>query len=213
MKNYSFILFLIILSFSCASKKEVAKIIEVTQETPSTIKNYSLESGTIYWTGSKVVYDHKGTINLSAGQIVADGYEIKSGEFVIDLNSFANVDLENDHQKKAQFEAHLKSADFFDIDRYPTSNFKISSVEEMKTDKANYKITGLLTLKGVTKEVSFPALVVSKSNGTIQAISDKFKINRTDWGIVYASSIVGTVADALIADEVKIQICLIAKEN
>lgn len=185
---------------------------QVLQEAPSLLKNYILKSGTIHWVGSKVAYDHNGTINVSEGKITANGHKIKSGEFTIDLNSFSNNDLKEDQEKKALFEGHLKSSDFFEVKNYPFAHFKISSVKEIEMDEANYSITGLLTLKAISKEVSFPALVVVKSDGTIEAISDKFVINRIDWGIKYPTSLKGTIADALIADNVKLQITLSAME-
>ena len=209
MKKITFLLFAISFLFSCASKKEVTKMAEVEkEEAPKTEKNYTVSSGTVNWTGSKMAYDHNGTINISEGKFTADGHKIKSGEFTINMKSLNNVDLKDNLSKKANLEGHLKSADFFDVEKFPTAHFVISSVKEIDTEEANYTITGLLTLKGVSKEVSFPALVVAKQDGTIHAISDKFKINRSDWGIIYGRGVAGAIGDKIISDQIGLQIIL-----
>ena len=113
--------------------------------------------------------------------------------------------------KKDKLEGHLKSGDFFDVETFPTATFSITSVADADTDEANCMITGNLTMKGVTKSVTFPALVVAKEDGTLTAISDKFKINRTEWGIKYGSGITGAIANEAISDNFTLQISLKAK--
>lgn len=174
-------------------------------------KSYSVTSGTINWTGAKLAYDHKGTLNVESGVFSAEGNKIKSGDFVIDMASLANTDLAGDAGKQAKLEGHLKSADFFDVEKFPKATFSITSVADADTDESNTMITGNLTMKGVSKSVTFPALVVAKEDGTLTAISDKFKINRTDWGIKYGSGITGAVADEAISDDFVLQISLEAK--
>ena len=174
-------------------------------------KSYSSVNGIINWSGAKLAYDHKGTLKLQSGIFSAEGNKIKSGDFVIDMASLTNTDLASDPGKKDKLEGHLKSGDFFDVETFPTATFSITSVADADTDEANCMITGNLTMKGVTKSVTFPALVVAKEDGTLTAISDKFKINRTEWGIKYGSGITGAIANEAISDNFTLQISLKAK--
>ena len=183
-----------------------------TKATPTAAaKTYNLTSGTINWTGAKLSYDHKGTLNITQGVFAAEGNKIKSGEFVIDMTSLKNTDLAANPEKATKLEGHLKSNEFFDVETYPKTSFSITSVVDADTDEANCMITGNLTLKGVSKSVTFPALVVAKEDGSLSAISDKFKINRTDWGLKYGSGLIGVVADEAISDDITLQINLEAK--
>ena len=174
-------------------------------------KSYSTTSGTINWTGAKLAYDHKGTMNIESGVFSAEGNMIKSGDFIIDMTSLKNSDLAGDAEKQAKLEGHLKSADFFDVEKFPKSTFSITSVAEADTDDANCMITGNLTMKGVTKSITFPALVVAKEDGSLTAVSDKFKINRTDWGVKYGSGLTGAIGDNIISDDITLQVSLEAK--
>ena len=91
---------------------------------------------------------------------------------------------------------HLKSPDFFDVEKFPTATFKSTAIE--KTDDG-HTITGDLTLHGVTKRVSFPA-TVTVTDGQVTANSE-FSINRNDFGIVYPG-----MPDDLIRDLVVIKL-------
>jgi len=198
---------------SCKNDKaKAAKTGEAkTTATPTTAaKTYSNTSGIINWTGAKLAYDHKGTLKIESGVFSAEGNKIKSGDFVIDMTSLTNTDL-TDAAKKADLEGHLKNADFFDVEKFPKSTFSITSVADANTDEANCMITGNLTMKGVTKSITFPALVVAKGDGSLTAISDKFTINRTDWGIKYGSGLSGAVGDKVISDDFTLQVSLEAK--
>jgi polyisoprenoid-binding protein YceI len=85
--------------------------------------------------------------------------------------------LESDDPKLT---GHLKSPDFFETAKFPEAKFVSKTI---KADKGEFKVTGDLTMHGKTKEISFPAKIASK-NGTAM-LSSEFKINRSDWGIVY----------------------------
>lgn len=212
--KFSFVFMMLALVASCNSDKtKAAKTGEAkTKATPTvTAKKYSITEGMINWTGAKLAYDHKGTLNITSGVFSAEGNKIKSGDFVIDMTSLKNTDLAGDAEKQADLEGHLKGADFFDVATFSKAMFSITSVADADTDDANCMITGNLTMKGVSKSVTFPALVVAKEDGTLTAISDKFTINRTDWGIKYGSGLAGAVGDKIISDNFTLQINLKAK--
>lgn len=183
-----------------------------TKATPTAAaKSYSTTAGTINWTGAKLAYDHTGTMNIESGVFSAEGNKIKSGDFIIDMTSLKNSDLASKPEDQAKLEGHLMSGDFFDVEKFPKATFSITSVADADTDEANSMITGNLTLKGVTKSVTFPALVVAKEDGSLTAVSDKFKINRTDWGVKYGSGLTGAIGDNIISDDITLQISLEAK--
>ena len=107
------------------------------------------------------------------------------------MATIKNTDIP-DATKAANLEGHLKNSDFFDVEKFPTASFAITSVADLDTDDANCSITGNLTMKGISKSVTFPALVVAKADGSLEAISDKFTINRTEWDIKFSSCLLYT---------------------
>ena len=90
------------------------------------------------------------------------------------------IQTESLYADEEKLTKHLKSPDFFDVEKFPTATFKSTAIE--KTDDG-HTITGDLTLHGVTKRVSFPA-TVTVTDGQVTANSE-FSINRKDFGIVY----------------------------
>lgn len=164
-------------------------------------------ASTIMWVGSKPTADHTGTIALLNGTVNVNGETIEGGEFTIDMTSINVTDLEGDNA--ASLKAHLegtvdgKQTDFFNTPEYPTAKFVITGLE-------GNTLSGNLTLKDVTKNVSFP-VTVSYNNGTMILNSEEFTIDRTDWGIKYGSStFTDIVADKAISDDIKLKVNLVA---
>ncbi|MEL6862792.1 MAG: YceI family protein [Bacteroidota bacterium] len=176
---------------------------------PATATNYAINTAesVINWTGSKPTGStHIGTIKLSDGQLSMNGDELAGGSFTIDMNSLANQDLPED--QRGDLEGHLKTEDFLDVANHPKGTFVLTSASKV-ADKPNitHNIKGDLTLRGVTKNVSFDANV-AVINNTIRAVTPSFTINRTEWGINYNSGILGTVKDKLIDDDIALVISL-----
>lgn len=210
--KFSFVFMVLALVASCKNDKATKTGAAETKAIPTaTAVQYTVNSGTVNWTGSKIAYDHKGTIDITKGMLSAEGNKIVSGDFVIDMASLKNTDIP-EAEKKAKLEGHLKGEDFFDVAKYPTASFSITSAADADLDDANTKITGNLTMKGETKSITFPALVVAKADGSLTAISSKFTINRNDWGVKYGSGLAGAVGDAVINDNVDLQIELMASK-
>lgn len=197
---------------SCKNEKQAEEpVIEETVETvveetvaPSFDYNVDTTHSIIDWKGTKPAGEHMGTVAIqSGGFTVADG-TVTGGEFVIDMNSITVTDLEGD--KKAGLEGHLKGtgeedkADhFFNVNEFPTGEFVIKSI-------ADGTVTGDLTLKGKTNEVSFPAKV-DVTEEEVSLVSDTFKIDRTKWGVNYSSkSIFDDLKDKFIDDEIQLTI-------
>ena len=106
------------------------------------------DASVINWEGYKPgQYGHQGTIKLQGGELNVKNGMPESGNFVIDITSLANTDLE-DPEKRANLEGHLKSGDFFEVEKFPTGAFEMTGVASLQGDStATMKITGNLTLK------------------------------------------------------------------
>lgn len=193
--------------------EEAVEITEMSQD--AQVYNADVATSSINWVGSKVGGEHKGDIKLKSGEVAVKDGAIQNGTFVIDFTTINVTDLEGD--KKAYLEGHLKgsaqdeTADhFFNVAQFPEGKFEIATVT---TDDTATTVTGNLTVKGITKSVSFPANVtVNDSIVTIETAS--FPINRTDFNINYGSKAKFTdlAADKVINDEILIQLNVTAKK-
>ncbi len=153
-------------------------------------QQYTIDSSsTVTWIGSKPTGKHTGTFVIKEGNITVNDNNIGAGNFIIDVTSLNNEDLAADPENKGKLEGHLKSPDFFDITKYPTARFEITSVEPYKSDSTNasgnftHLIKGNLTLKDSTKNISFPAKVTVDASSLVA--SADFNIDRTTWGMNY----------------------------
>ncbi len=207
--KFSFLLLVLGLAFtSCkkAPKGEAAKTGEATNNPAKAAADataYVVENSQVIWTGTKVGGQHSGTISVQKGELTASNGKVGSGSFTLDMNSINNTD-QKPGAGKEDLEGHLKNADFFDVANHPTGTFKITSVSPLSgSADANTSITGDLTLKGITKSVTFPANILVAGN-KLSAVSPAFKINRTEWNIKYGSGLIGTAADKIIHDEISL---------
>ncbi|ALW85697.1 lipid-binding protein [Hymenobacter sedentarius] len=167
---------------------------------------------TIGWTGKKIGGQHSGTINLKGGQVLVKGTQITGGTFVVDMTSIKNTDL-TDADYNAKLVGHLKSDDFFGVEKNPTATFVITSIKPLKGDATgnNATITGNLTIKGKTNPLSFPAKVGVK-NG-VAAASGTASIDRTKYDVTFGSTLFGAAADKAVDDTFALSFNVIAKAN
>ncbi len=180
----------------------------------SDIANYNLNKGTLTWTGSKLAGSaHTGTISVILGDLRANGDNILGGQFVVDMNSITNTDLEAGKGKE-KLEGHLKNADFFDVAAHPRATFLITgSTSATESADATHTVTGNLTIKGITKGVSIPVNVAVVEN-KLTVVSPAFVIDRTQWGIQYgSSSIAGLAKDKIINNDIALVLNLEATAN
>lgn len=181
---------------ACNDKKETVKDAQEVAAKTGEVYKADLATSKVDWKAF-----HKGgfaprwgTLNLKSGEITVENDAVTSGEFVIDMTTL-KVDpasVTEADKKPADLEAHLKNADFFDVEKQPTSDFKITAVADLAGELpkdavagANKTISGNLTLLGKTLNVSFPAKVtVAEGKASIEA---KFTVNRADWGIKFGT--------------------------
>ncbi len=177
---------------------------------------YTLDSATtISWTGFKPTGKHNGVFKVSEGSLLVKDNLLTGGSFTIDIKSLVNHDLATDAENKGKLEGHLKSPDFFDVAKYPTAKFEITSVEPLASDSsslvkdATHLIKGNLTLKDSTKNISFPAKITVDGN-TAAAFAD-FNIDRTLWGMNYKGP--ENPQDWIISKEVNIKLSIAATKK
>ncbi|MEE8335983.1 MAG: YceI family protein [Candidatus Neomarinimicrobiota bacterium] len=147
----------------------------------------NLDKSSLHWSGKKVTGEHYGTIQLSSGTVNFKKNKISGGNFLIDMTSIENMDIKSE-KWKLKLENHLKSDDFFNADSFPTANFIITSakINSRKLFKSNdYEITGILTIKGISNEIKFPAQVERQNSGF--RANGEISIDRTLWDIRYKS--------------------------
>jgi polyisoprenoid-binding protein YceI len=146
------------------------------------------DTSRIEFVGSKVTGSHNGSFKKFAGEIHFVGQPEKSRVNInIDMNS-----VETDTGKLTE---HLKTADFFDVSKFPQATFESTEIRSGGEKGATHTVTGNLQLHGVKKAITFPA-TIAVSGGTV-TVDSSFAINRKDFGINYAGA-----ADNLIRDDV-----------
>lgn len=167
---------------------------------------------TVNWLGKKVTGEHDGTIKISKGEINIDKGNVVGGSFEIDMNTIVNRDLD-DAEWNAKLIKHLKSEDFFSVEKFPTSKFEITKVEPLNDPaKSNFNntISGNLTIKGISKGISFPASI-KIVDGVLNSFAD-FDIDRTEWDIKYGSGkFFENLGDKMINDKFNIKFKIVAK--
>jgi polyisoprenoid-binding protein YceI len=181
-----------------SDEAQVGEAQEVTASTEAQSVALDTESSSVTWVGTKPTGKHNGTLKISEGNILIKDNAVTGGSFVIDMASLVVLDIPAEDENNGKLAGHLKSGDFFEVEKFPTAKFEIVKVEpytaaadteekdpEYTLANPTHTVTGNLELKGVTKSITFPA-VVSVNNGKVQAEA-KFNINRKDWNISYGA--------------------------
>jgi len=165
--------------------------------------NVDVSSSTITWKGYKPTGSHTGTIMLKSGTLTMGDEYIIGGSFTADMSTI------KDEDGSERLEGHLKNEDFFEIETYPTAKFDITEVE---MEDGNATITGNMTIKGITKEISFEA-EISETDETVTLSSSVFQINRADFNVKYKSkTFFNDLKDKFVNDEFDLQVALVANK-
>jgi polyisoprenoid-binding protein YceI len=166
----------------------------------------STSESTLTWKAAKVTGEHYGKVKLSDAKMDYANGKITGGSFEMDMNSITVEDI-TDANSNQRLVNHLKSDDFFSVEKFNKSSFKIK--EAKSSNGKDYQITGDLTIKGITNSVTFPAKV-DVAGGKITATAT-ITFDRTKFDIKYRSgSYFENLADKLIYDEVKLDVKLVA---
>jgi len=155
-------------------------------------KEIKTDKSSVTWKGYKVTGTHEGKISIKSGYLSFNEGKLTGGEFTIDMTSIVNTDLEGEY--KGKLEGHLKSDDFFGVEKFPTANLVFNKVKS--TGENVYEVSGDLTIKDLTQAVTF---TISLNGNKAKA---DLKIDRTKFGVKYRStSFFDDLKDKAIYDE------------
>ncbi|MEM7146406.1 MAG: YceI family protein [Verrucomicrobiota bacterium] len=156
------------------------------------------EESKIGFVGSKVTGSHEGGFEKFSGTFSLAGDKPGPGPHTIE------IDMTSTWSDNEKLTGHLKAPDFFDVEKFPTSNFALNQVQPGDAPDT-YTLSGDFTLHGVTKKISFPATIKKGPDGKV-TLDAEFSINRKDFGINYPGK-----ADDLIRDGVVIKLAMVAE--
>ena len=160
------------------------------------------EKTKLLWLGEKVTGQHTGTINLQSGWLNWQDNKIVSGEFNIDMTSL------KDAEDNKQLQGHLKSDDFFGVEKFPVAKLVITGSTPF--DKGTGVVSGTLTIKDITNPIEFKAAMQKKDDGVW--FFSNIVIDRTKYNIRYGSgSFFDNLGDKTIYDEFKLKVSLLVK--
>lgn len=215
---------IIFLATACTEAPESDKA--VTSEAVSTDSVSGIpvaidaSTSNIEWVGTKVSGYHSGEIKIKSGELLVDDGNLVGGNFTIDMPSMTVTGPDGVSEEMNQkLLGHLKSGDFFEVEKHPEATFTITSVapftgsvneqedarqasiSEYKVANPTHTISGNLNIKGINKNISFPAKLDVTEN-KISALA-KFNIDRTEWNIIYPGQ-----PDDLIRNEIHLGISI-----
>ncbi|MFN3405932.1 MAG: YceI family protein [Cytophagaceae bacterium] len=177
---------------------------------PKNITEYNVDKNKskVAWVGKKVTGEHSGFIQIADGKLLAEGGTFTGGSFSIDMNSITCTDLK-DAGYNGKLVGHLKSEDFFGVEKHKTSNLVITKITS--TGKDQYNVKGNLTIKGITKEIEFPATITVNANDV--TAKAKIVVDRTLYDIKYGSgSFFDNLGDKAIDNNFELNVDLVAKK-
>jgi polyisoprenoid-binding protein YceI len=194
---------------SIAAALAVVSLFAFTTNKNETTYKVDTQKSNIEWTGKKIGGEHKGTIKVSGGSVVTNGKAPVSGTFTIDMKTIANTDL-TDADYNAKLVGHLKSDDFFGVDKYPTATFVATKITPAGNGVAN--VTGNLTIKGTTNAITFPVNYTVSGN-TLTAVAKGVAVDRAKYNVKYGSkSFFESIGDKAIEDNFILDITLVAQK-
>ena len=162
----------------------------------------------IKWHGEKIVgSNHNGTIDLKEGWLTSDGKAITGGEFVVDMKSIKNEDVK-DAGSRAKLEGHLKSDDFFGVEKYPLSRLVLAGGSQFADGKAVVK--GSLTIKEATHPVEFT--VLETKSGDLRTYTASIAFDRSLYDVRFGSGkFFSNLGNNTIRDEITLDVTLAVK--
>jgi len=192
----------------CKKKADEANTSDAEAATvaESTSQKYiaNVEDSTIEWKGFKPTGTHNGTIRLDNGVFSTNDGRLESGTFLIDMASLKDAD------GSTKLEGHLKSADFFDVEKFPNAAFTITGFEDKDGQTL---LSGNLSMKGMENNITFP-VTVSSVEDIIKITSEAFTIDRSKWNVQYGSkSFFDDLGDKFINDDIELKIAVKAKKS
>jgi polyisoprenoid-binding protein YceI len=201
------------LVISCGKDKPVtSESNEVLTQTDGVLYKIDTMNSRVEWKGYKVLKTdqttHFGTIRFESGDVTIKEGKLQSGKFVADINTLENIDLKDKQEMKTKLESHLKSGDFFEVEKFPTASYEITKVTEANGGDYNTLLDGNLTIKGITKPVQFKANV-TVADGNVNIATEPTDINREDFGLKFTLPL----ENGLLNKEINLQVLIKAMES
>lgn len=186
MKNLKVIALALIVVISTASVSAQTKKVDTAKSS-------------VNWLAKKVTGKHNGTVNLKEGALVFKQGKLAGGNFTVDMTSLTATDLTGEYLEKLN--GHLKADDFFGTEKFPTSTLVFKKIAAKSANL--YTVTGDLTIKGITKSITFDLATAANTATT------KFMVDRTVYDIRYGSkSFFESIGDKAIDNEFELAVAL-----
>lgn len=170
------------------------------------------EKSALEWIGRNFNNRHLGRIAITSGSLIIREGIPREGSVVLDMNSITNSDLQDAGWREVLIN-HLKSADFFAVKRFPTATFTLTgwtSQPGATMEAQSGTVTGALTIKDVTRTVSFPAAISPQADGSIKAHA-LLDLDRTLWNVNYGSSrLFERLGMHLVRDSITVELFVVA---
>lgn len=201
---------------SCGGSSVKTEDAQAAAQSADSARVFALDSASskVEWLAKKVTGQHNGTLAIKSGELKTEAGKITSGRFLLNMPSIKVLDL-TDAETNTKLTGHLNSEDFFSTSKFPEGIFELVSSEPIANAAAgapNYTIKGNLTLKGISKAISFPAIIAM--NGETLNAQASFDIDRTEWDIRYGSGkFFKDIGDAAINDNFNIKLNIVAKAS
>lgn len=197
MKHLTFVLaFAAVMSLAFTNPVEKAAAYKV-----------DVKGSTVKWTAYKVTGKHFGKISLKTGSIEMSKTKLTKASFEVDMTTLTVEDITGEYADKLK--GHLLSDDFFSVEKHKTAKFVSTKI--VPNGKGGFSVTGDLTIKGITKPITFDA-VVKNEGGKITGTS-AIKVDRTNYDIKYRSGkFFQDLGDKAIYDEFDLEVSLVASK-
>ena len=193
MRKLAIITLITFLSFASLAQKTSTKKLDI-----------DLKQSKLEWTGKKLGGEHYGEIQLASGYLTFTKNKLTGGTFEIDMTSITCVDI-TDVKSNKRLVDHLKSDDFFSVNKFPLTRFEITKVEyKSKTDCI---VTGNLTIKAKSNPLTFP--VTFNIINDVMTASATMNFDRSKYDIKFGSqSFFENLGDKLVYDDIDMKIKL-----
>lgn len=177
-----------------------------TNASASKTSNVDISKSYVGWLAKKIVGQHNGKVKLQEGTVQTKNGILVGGNFIINMNTISCDDL-TDPDYNGKLIKHLNGKDFFDVSGFETASLKITKVLKLTKKINTYNLTADLSIKGITKSITFPATfkTVGKAFEGVAMIT----IDRTMFDIKYGSSnFFDGLGDKAIKNDVELNVVL-----
>jgi polyisoprenoid-binding protein YceI len=170
-----------------------------------------VESSKISWTGWKQLFGNtvsqSGSLKFSSGSIKKKDGAFVNAHMRMDMNSIIHL---NDGKAYTDNDVvtHLKSEPCFFVEKYPEAIFQLSKIETGAPDSDDSSVTGTLTIKGITKTISFPVNIIQAEKSLI--VKAEFQINRKDFNLDLQPFLIRIGGDKIVRDNIDVSVEILA---